>query len=136
MVKIIPLTQEQLTNAISLLEKIFSYKPDQKLFKYSLTDSLKKKAYGQIYWIAAEETNSVIGITGLYDDATDKKASWLGWFGVHSDYRQCGICSILLQFAIDKAKQKGSAKLKLYTSSDPNERAAHNLYRKFGFKQT
>jgi len=136
MVKIIPLTQEQLAKAISLLEKIFSYKPDQKLLKYSLTDSLSKKAYGQTYWIAVDEVNSVIGITGLYDDTIDKKLSWLGWFGVQPDHRQRGVGSILLQYAIDKAKQRGSARLKLYTSSDPNERAAHHLYRKFGFEQT
>lgn len=43
---------------------------------------------------------------------------------------------MLLQHAIDETKQRGSAKLKLYTSSDPNERAAHELYKKFGFEQT
>jgi GNAT superfamily N-acetyltransferase len=136
MLKITPLTQEQLANAISLLEKIFSYKPDQRLFKYSLTDSLSKRESGQIYWIAVDKSNRVIGITGLYDDAKDKKASWLGWFGVHPNYRQYGTGSLLLQYAINQALQKGSTRLKLYTSSDPNELAAHKLYKKFGFRQT
>lgn len=136
MIKIIPLTQEQLTNAISLLEKIFSYKPDQKLFKYSLTDSQTKKAYGQIYWIAVDGANRVIGIIGLYDDRKDKTVSWLGWFGVHPNYRQHGTGSLLLQYAIDQAVQKGSTRLRLYTSSDSNEIAAHHMYKKFGFQQT
>jgi hypothetical protein len=78
MVQIIPLTREKLSEAISLLETIFPYKPDQRLLKYSLTDSLTKGAYGQVYWVAVDETNRVIGITGLYDDKKDKKVSWLG----------------------------------------------------------
>ena len=136
MVKIIPLTQEQLTNAISLLEKIFPYKSDQQIIRFSLIDSLGEKAYNQIYWIAVEKSNRVIGITGLYDYAKDKKVSWLGWFGVHPKYRQRGIGSSLLQYSIDQAVQKGSTRLRLYTSSDPNEQAAHQLYKKFGFQQT
>jgi hypothetical protein len=43
---------------------------------------------------------------------------------------------LLLQYAIDKALQWDATSLKLCTSSDPNEQAAHLLYKKFGFQQT
>ena len=135
MVKIIPLSRELLSESISLLKTIFPYKPDQRLLKHSLTDSLKTGAYGQVYWVAVDDTNSVIGITGLYNDKKDKKVRWIGWFGVHPDHRKLGIGSELLQYAIDMALQKGTTSLRLYTSSDPKEQAAHQLYKKFGFQQ-
>jgi len=136
MVRVLPLSHEDLRNAISVIKRIFPYKSDQKLSEYSLTNSLGKADYGQTYWVAVNEEKRVIGITGIYNDKYDSSIVWLGWFGVHPAHRRLGIGSMLLQYAIDEASRKDAAKLRLYTSSDPNERAAHELYRKFGFKQT
>jgi GNAT superfamily N-acetyltransferase len=119
-----------------MLNKIFPYKSDQMNVRYSLPDSLGKVAYGQSYWVAADEAQSVIGITGLYADRNDSTFIWLGWYGVNPVNRKQGIGSMLLQFAIDEAMRRGVSTLKLYTSSDPNEQAAHQLYKKFGFQQT
>lgn len=135
MIKIIPLSHETLNDAIVLIESIFPYRPDQKNARYNLTDSLVKLKTGKTYWIAVNEDNKVVGITGLYDDYRDRTVVWLGWYGVHPEYRKQGIGSMLLQFAIDEAKRRGFSLLKLYTSSDKNERDSHSLYRKFGFTQ-
>ncbi len=134
-VTIIPLSQDNIREALVLIEAIFSYESDQKNARFTLYDSLGNQEYGQRYWIAVTENNKVIGITGLYKDWSDRSVVWLGWFGVHTEFRLHGIGSKLLEYAISKAKQEGYVTLRLFTSSDPNERAAHKLYKKFGFTQ-
>lgn len=101
--------------------------------EYSLTDSLGKVDYGQTYWVAVNEEKRVVGITGFYDDKCDSSVVWLGWYGVHPTNRKRGIGSKLLQFAIEEAGRRGFSTIKLYTSSDAGEKAAHKLYLKFGF---
>ena len=42
---------------------------------------------------------------------------------------------MLLKFAVSEAKTRGFSILKLYSSFDENEKTAHHLFRKFGFKE-
>jgi GNAT superfamily N-acetyltransferase len=135
-IKIIPLSKETLNTAISLIQKIFPYRLDQKYAQRSFSDSLTNSNPHKTYWVAINKEGRVVGTTGLYLDRNDKSVVWLGWFGVHPKHRKQGIGSKLLLFTIDEAKRKGYSLLKLYTSFDKNEKAAHQLYKKFGFVQT
>jgi L-amino acid N-acyltransferase YncA len=136
-ITIIPLSQNNIRKAILLTENIFPFETDQRNARFTLYDSLGDQEHGQRYWVAVNEQNKVIGITGLYEDRKDKTVIWLGWHGVHTEHRLYGIGSKLLDYAINEAKKAGYKKLRLFSSlSDPNEQAAHKLYKKFSFVQT
>ena len=130
------MSKDTLDEAVSLIQKIFPYRPDQKNAQRSFSDSLMSTKFDKTYWVAVNKEGIVVGVTGLYFDRNDKSVVWLGWFGVHPKHRRQGIGSELLAFTIDEAKRRGYSLLKLYTSSDENEKAARQLYKKFGFLQT
>lgn len=133
--RIIPLSNEILNDAVSLIEAVFPYRPDQKNARWSFTDSLLHPTSDKQYWLAVNHQGAIVGITGLYEDYKDNNVVWLGWFGVHPQHRRHGLGSMLLEFAISEAIKRGFSVLKLYSSFDENERAAHHLYRKYGFVQ-
>ena len=134
-----PLSEEILPSAIELIDKVFVYEKDRELARINLTETLEHKNYGQMYWFATDKKGKAIGMTGLYRDQKNKddhETVWLGWFGVHPEYRRCGIGSSLLEFTINEAKRLGFKTMKIYTSTDENESAAHKLYESFGFEKT
>lgn len=131
--RIVPLSKELINDAMILMKTVFPYKQDQKYAKWSFTDSLKHPNSDKQYWLAVNPQGKLVGITGLYHDYRDKNIAWLGWFGVHPQHRRQGLGSMLLEFAISEAEKRGFSVLKLYSSFDENERAAHFLYRKYGF---
>jgi GNAT superfamily N-acetyltransferase len=135
----IPLSRETLESAISLIDEIFIYSKDREIARINLIETLAHKNYGQSYWFATDKDGKVIGMTGLYLDRrnnNDKNTVWLGWFGVHPDYRRRRIGSSLLEFTISEAKRRGFENINIYTSTDENEKAAHRLYEEFGFRKT
>ncbi|MDA8083107.1 MAG: GNAT family N-acetyltransferase [Nitrospiraceae bacterium] len=134
--KIVPLSEELIDGAIALIETVFPYKPDQKTAKWSFRNSLTQAKQNQQYWLAANSHEEIVGVTGLYHYDNDKSVVWLGWFGVHPQHRRHGLGSMLLDFSISEASKRGFSVLKLYSSFDENEKAAHCLYRKYGFIQT
>lgn len=134
--KIVPLSNTMLNSAVLLGETIFPHRTDQKNVRWTFSDSLQRPDSGKEYWLAVNKQGKILGMTGLYIDNKDEKVVWLGWFGVHPQHRHQGLGSILLRFSITEAVKRGFSKLKLYTSSDKNELAAHNLYEKFGFIQS
>ena len=86
-------------------------------------------------WVAINEDEEVCGTIGLYVYSKDKsEASWLSWFCVDEEQRGKGIGKILLEFSISEAKRSGKRFLRLYTSDDPSEATAQELYEKYGFK--
>jgi GNAT superfamily N-acetyltransferase len=135
MTKILPLSKKYLDEAISLVEKIFPYKEDQKIARINLEESLTLKKIEQRYWVVAGDSRKLAGVTGLYLDARDRDVIWLGWFGVHPAYRRRGIGSSLLEFTIKEAKRREFKAMKIYTSTDKHERAAHSLYESRGFRK-
>lgn len=134
--KIVPLSEELIDDAIVLIETVFPYKRDQKTAKWSFRNSLTQAKPDQQYWLAANSHGEIVGVTGLYHYDNDKSVVWLGWFGVHSQHRRNGLGSMLLEFSISEAIRRGFSVLKLYSSFDENERAAHHLYKKYGFVET
>ena len=84
-------------------------------------------------WAAVNNNDDVCGTTGLYMYKKDEKeAVWLCWFCVDPEHRGQGIGKYLLEFSIEKARESGKAYLRLYTSDDPSEAAAQQLYEKYG----
>ena len=135
MVKIIPLSKKHLDETITLVQTIFPYKEDQKIARINLIESLFQKNNEKSYWVVKNKTGEVVGLTGLYQDQKDEKTVWLGWFGVHPDSRRQGIGSFLLGYTIKEATRRGFANLKIYTSTDKSERAAHKVYEVYGFNK-
>jgi len=88
------------------------------------------------YWVAIDDnTNRVVGVTGIYEKREDAKAScWLGWYCVDPEFRGQGIGTMLLDFAINEANKLKKRYLRLYTSTDPNDAVAQIVYEKKGFK--
>jgi RimJ/RimL family protein N-acetyltransferase len=83
-----------------------------------------------------DETGAVLGTTGLYQYKRDaQEAVWVGWFCVDPKARGKGIGQKLIEHTICLAVQAGFRRVRLYTSTDPNEEAAQRLYEKNGFKE-
>lgn len=81
------------------------------------------------------ETNKIVAVTGLYNRKEyPENEVWLGWFCVDPDMRGGGIGRKVLVWTIKRAKELGFEKMKLYTSTDPNESIAQNLYESLGLK--
>jgi len=143
---IIPLSKKYLEETVKMTGEIFPndiaaiYSPSRS-FRLSLKfedkpELLKKNTRQRIgYWIVLNAKDEVIGVTGLYRMKTDpKELIWLGWYCVRADQRGKGLGRKLLEWTINMAKTEGYKKLKLYTSTDPNEARAQELYEKLGFK--
>jgi len=82
-----------------------------------------------------DSKGKVIGVTGLYSLKYDEKeAYWLGWYCVNPSFRGEGIGRDLLGFIINLSKMDNKKWLRLYTSKDPNEKRANEIYNKLGFK--
>jgi len=142
--KIVPLSEETLEEARRLALSVFTDKEDRKNIRGWFEASLDPEKYKELhlkagtkakYWVAIdEETNKVIGTTGLYTYDKEKDIIWFGWYCVDPKYRGKGVGSKLLDFTIKKAKETGRRYLKLYTTDSPEEAKAHKLYDKKGFK--
>jgi GNAT superfamily N-acetyltransferase len=138
-----PLSEESLQQASSLALKVFhsnsndeDYPP--KWFKISLSDKKNEKMDLDVtsikYWVALDSNKKVHGIVGLYTLSYDEKeAYWLGWYLVDPKSRGKGIGKLLLESIIKKSKKQGKKYLRLYTSNDPNEKRANEIYDKLGF---
>ena len=94
---------------------------------------VKSKVAFSVY---IDETGAVLGTTGLYQYKRDsQEAVWVGWFCVDPKARGKGIGQKLIDHTICLAVQAGFRRVRLYTSTDPNEEAAQRLYEKNGFKE-
>jgi GNAT superfamily N-acetyltransferase len=144
--EIVPLTQELIPSAQRLVDRVF---PHQSLseqwslwayeHKRSLLIRLGLPLFGvkdlTAFWGAVEAgSTEVIAITGLYSCFKDAdEAVWLGWFCVAPQRRGAGIGGMMLDFAIERARETGKGYLRLYTSDSPDQAVAQQLYEKKGF---
>ena len=77
-----------------------------------------------------------MGTTGLYRYKRDHEdAVWVAWFCVDPESRGQGIGQMLIDHTIATALDAGFDRIRLYTSTDPNEEAAQHLYVKNGFHE-
>lgn len=145
-----PLSYATLDEAVKLVNEVFPRQPLFEKASWSFPLSLRKnsiiakiifkikKITESRYWVAVDEnTNKVIGTTGLYGYPHDiNEAYWLGWTCVSPCVRGQGIGSKLVNFAIEKARAEGKKFLGLYTSNSPTREVARILYNKRGFQLT
>lgn len=145
-VTIVPLTKENLPQAIAAAKDGFSYGwpvlNPAKDFRASL-DPIKNAARVSMdpkvemnarYWVAMDNQGKVVGTTGLYETMPDQgKAYWLGWMSVPRAYQGQGIGKKLVDFSVEQAQKEGREYLRLYTSTSRGESAAQILYERKGF---
>lgn len=142
--EIVPLTEKTLNRTVKLVTKIFPPEYEEEPGTEELPASLNPEAHRQFldktqmtflqYWTAVDGRR-VAGSVGLYCYKDDEhEADWLGWYCVDERYRQNGLGTKLLLFAINKAKERGKDYLRLYTTDDEDELDAHRLFEKYGFK--
>lgn len=147
MLTYIPLSLENLEEAISLVRDVF---PDdfntadspEEAYRASLDREGHKEFINRYhlgvlqYFIVKDAgTNKTIGVTGWYVETTDSPGIiWLGWYCVESGSRRKGFGKEILEWTIDQARNMGYKTMRLYTSTHPNEVAAQSLYEKVGLK--
>lgn len=146
MIKILPLSSKYLAEAGILVDNIFPN--NEVLPSVGLAASVYDEVRIKInldysgnfnwfkYWIATDESSrKIVGIVGLYEQEPDEIDScWLGWYGVHSDFRNKGIGAKLLTHAIQEAKILDKKFLRVYTSNNSSRTKAQAIYKSFGFK--
>ncbi len=140
------LTVQNLYETIFLVRSIFHYeKPFRAPFLFTLSvlpKWMKKIVFPflkveqlEFMVLVDNKDKKIIGTTGLFrmkDDPID--IQWLGWFCVSKHEEGCGFGKKMLNFTIEKAKEKNARVLKLFTSDLDYERRAQYLYEKLGFE--
>jgi GNAT superfamily N-acetyltransferase len=80
------------------------------------------------------EDNVALGTTGLYRYKKDAdEAVWVAWYCVAPEARKRGIGQALIEHTEMLARRAGYDRIRLYTSTSPNEASAQRLYEKNGF---
>ncbi len=146
-IRIVPLTKEILRSASTVADRVFQGefpKPSHGLaasLEAGLTGKIVRRVatllgYRDIqYWVAVDEQENVLGLTGLYDQRKEqRKVKWVGWHCVAPEARGQGIGEKLLDHVIQEARSAGANALRLYTSTHGSEAAAQSLYEKRGLK--
>jgi GNAT superfamily N-acetyltransferase len=145
MIKIEPLSKQNLRAATKLADEVFQYQrwweKASWAFQLSLMDGYFPKLLLRLvgmgwcrYWVAVNSDMEVLGITGIYTMLEDSKTYWLGWTGVAPEARGKRIGSKLVDFAISQARNANVNYLKLYTSDIPDYAIACQLYERRGFE--
>lgn len=144
---IVPCTHDFMKQAEMLVQSVFPWmSPLERLSFIAIKhpDSFLGRFLRQVggikdvvtFDVYLDETNTVRGTTGLYRYEKDAhEAVWLAWFCVDSAVRGRGIGQALIDHTVERACNAGFAKIRLYTSTDPNEAAAQRLYQRNGFKE-
>ena len=138
-------TPERLADARKLIHGVF---PEEAAKKLTPGDALQASLYGdkkaikkfgirelQYFLLIDKAKDAVVGTTGLYaPKRTRRDTIWLGWFCVAHAYRGERLGTFILSWTVAEAKRRGFKKLRLYTSTTPNESAAQFLYESLDFK--
>ena len=78
----------------------------------------------------------IVGVTGYCPDPEESDGIyWLNWFYVHKDYKDHGYGRKLLDYVINKLKNKDARKLFVNTTSYRFYKPARDLYKAKGFKE-
>lgn len=141
--KIIPLSEEYLDQAIALCNKVFpedvlSENPPELGLKESLYKDEYRYAWDKYkiarveYYLLISDEGKVVGTTGVYQNTIEPQTAWVGRFCIDPDERGKGYGTELLSYSVKKSKEYKYPYLKLYT--DPEESPeAQQLYKKFDF---
>ncbi|MCA9370385.1 MAG: GNAT family N-acetyltransferase [Candidatus Peregrinibacteria bacterium] len=138
-----PLSTKTVDKVCSLAASLFDDEVQSP--EIEIRRSLSKKSYVDTftgytvsnidYWVAIHSASGTVGFIGLYENNTDShEAVWIGWFGVHPDFRRKGIGSQLLDCVIERAKERNKKYLRVYTSTYFAEEQALHMYKKRGIQ--
>ena len=134
--KIEKLSKYTLEELVVIFRDIFPSEEDQSSIEECFRSSLNGgpvEGVKELEYFVTRKDSKIVGAIGLYSTPEDfREALWIGWYGVHPPHRNKGIGTNLLKFSIREAKKRGAKYLRAYTSTDPNEHAAHRLYEKHG----
>ncbi|ASQ91109.1 hypothetical protein CHL67_09450 [Prosthecochloris sp. GSB1] len=144
---IIPCSDELMGQAESLVRSVFRSMTPIERFSFAgirrpgsfaglllmFLAGIKDKVAFDVY---VDESRNVLGTTGLYRYKRDAgEAVWVAWFCVAPEARGQGIGQALIEHTVTRARDAGFDRIRLYTSTDPNEAAAQRLYAKNGFRE-
>ena len=104
-------------------------------FEGAYIESIELQQRDFVYYLVLEDDN-VVGITGHYPPEDGKKQIWLGWFGVRPQYRGAGWGEKILKATAQVVALQGVTEMFIYSGDRAEERNAHRLYEKNGFKMT
>ena len=145
--RITPCTTALAGQAESLIRTVFpSMSPFERMSLVAIMHPLGLSGrmvmfLGQIKGVIAfdvmvDDFDRVLGTTGLYSLRRGSDvAAWVAWFCVDPAARGQGIGQALLDHTVALGRAAALRKLRLYTSTDPNEVAAQVLYEKNGFAE-
>ena len=144
---IVPLSKDYLEETIWLAVEVFrDHVNEEENPERSLRTSLEFKENPKLFendevqeldcWVLLkDDTNEVIGLTGLYRRKGDPSdLVWLSWYCIRSDERGRGGGRKLLEWTINEVRDRGYKIFRVYTSDDPTEAIAQELYEQLGFK--
>lgn len=145
MLTYIPLSQDNIQEAIDLVQAVFptdfaTQDSPEEAYRASLDRENHKDFISRHhldilqYFIVRDSAGKAVGVTGWYTETVGPKdIIWLGWYCLDPNERGKGYGREILEWTMNKAKEMGYKAMKLYTSNDPNEAAAQILYEKIGF---
>ena len=144
---IMPCSDELMGQAESLVRSVFRWMTPIERFSFiairypnsiagrwlMFLAGVKDKVAFEVY---VDEAHQVLGTTGLYRYNSDAdEAVWVAWFCVAPKARGRDVGQALMDHTVARARKAGFHRIRLYTSTDPNEAAAQRLYEKNGFKE-
>lgn len=144
---IIPCSDELMGQAESLVRSTFKWMTPIERFSFIAIKHPASAAGRLLMYLAGvkdkvafdvyvDEAERVLGTTGLYRYIKDSdEAVWVAWFCVDPKARGRGIGQALIDHTVSRARNAGFNRIRLYTSTDPNEAAAQRLYERNGFKE-
>lgn len=148
MTRIVSVDHSNVSKAKRLVDTIFVYQSPAERISLRLFERKGRWVYRVLswvfgvellsFWIAVDEKDEAVGISGLYSLRRDRtEAVWLGWYAVHPLARGQGVGGALLRHAIHEARATGAGYLRLYTSDSDlidGSGDAQAVYEKFGLK--
>ena len=140
--KIKPITIKNIEEVIELTMTIFPNDvptPEESFWaslypkSYKLMWNYYKLTYLK-YWVLYEK-DKIIGTVGIYSLAQDELLyDWIGWLCIKHSHRNKGHGMYLMKFIMDKMRERGKQRVKLYT--DEMAIDAIRLYNKLAFKKS
>ena len=126
-----------LSDAIKIQNIIFPNENGSENFKEAVNFSLKriidKYFFKEVleYWLCRDESNNIIGITGIYSFRQYPEDGWCGWFGILPEYRGHKYGEQVFLWTMQRVRELGFKNFRLYTDLEDNKSAV-GLYRKMG----
>lgn len=134
--KLEEITSKNLGGAIAAAREIFPYEIHADGFwpEVAFKMAIKEQNPHFKYYLACID-GAIVGITGHYP-SEDGSEIWIGWFGVIPSQRGKGYGELILRATEEEVVKMGVHELYLYTGDRDEERFAHKLYMRLGFKET